>query len=72
MSSGRFGLPYCQRTSARNTAGLEDELRLCENKKSRQLPEPRSVLESAPILATRSGYKALEKDPARYRGSPKH
>jgi len=48
--------------------GLEDELRLCEQK-ILQLPEPRAVLESAPILATRSGYKALGKDPARYRGS---
>src|SRR5229473_2587063 len=48
--------------------GLEEELRLCEQKIV-QLPEPRSVLESAPILATRSGYKALGKDPARYRGS---
>jgi len=48
--------------------GLEDELRLCEQKIV-QLTEPRSVLESAPILATRSGYKALGKDPARYRGS---
>jgi DNA/RNA-binding domain of Phe-tRNA-synthetase-like protein len=33
------------------------------------LPEPRSVLESPQILATRAGYKALGKDPARYRGS---
>ncbi len=34
-----------------------------------KLGEPKSVLESAPILATRSAYKALGKDPARYRGS---
>lgn len=34
-----------------------------------QLPESRAVLESSKILATRSGYKALGKDPARYRGS---
>ena len=33
------------------------------------LPEPRSVLESSEILATRAAYKALGKDPARYRGS---
>jgi DNA/RNA-binding domain of Phe-tRNA-synthetase-like protein len=33
------------------------------------LPEPRGVLESSRILATRAGYKALGKDPARYRGS---
>jgi DNA/RNA-binding domain of Phe-tRNA-synthetase-like protein len=34
-----------------------------------KLPEPRAVLESPHILATRAGYKALGKDPARYRGS---
>jgi DNA/RNA-binding domain of Phe-tRNA-synthetase-like protein len=34
-----------------------------------RLPEPRAVLESPQILATRAGYKALGKDPARYRGS---
>jgi DNA/RNA-binding domain of Phe-tRNA-synthetase-like protein len=33
------------------------------------LAEPRSVLEAGPILATRAAYKALGKDPARYRGS---
>lgn len=34
-----------------------------------KLPEPRAVLEAAAIVATRAGYKALGKDPARYRGS---
>jgi len=34
-----------------------------------QLPEPRAVLESPQILKTRAAYKALGKDPARYRGS---
>lgn len=34
-----------------------------------KLPEPRAVLESPTIEATRRGYKALGKDPARYRGS---
>src|SRR5260370_12786153 len=33
------------------------------------LLEPRAVLESPQILATRAAYKALGKDPARYRGS---
>jgi DNA/RNA-binding domain of Phe-tRNA-synthetase-like protein len=33
------------------------------------LPDPKTLLESAPITATRRGYKALGKDPARYRGS---
>jgi DNA/RNA-binding domain of Phe-tRNA-synthetase-like protein len=48
--------------------GLEEALRLCEEKIAK-LPEPRAVLESSAILATRAGYKALGKDPARYRGS---
>jgi DNA/RNA-binding domain of Phe-tRNA-synthetase-like protein len=47
---------------------LDSELRAFEEKLLR-LPEPRSVLESAEILAARAGYKALGKDPARYRGS---
>jgi len=47
---------------------LAGELRLCEEK-ILKLPEPKAVLESAAILATRAGYKALGKDPARYRGS---
>lgn len=48
--------------------GLLDEMNSCENQ-ILELPEPRAVLESSKILATRSGYKALGKDPARYRGS---
>src|SRR3984893_12067735 len=35
----------------------------------RELPEPRAVLASPAILATRNGYRSLGKDPARYRGS---
>lgn len=54
---------------ARETSpALEEELRICEEK-ILKLPEPRAVLESSAILAARSGYKALGKDPARYRGS---
>src|SRR5580692_11681047 len=34
-----------------------------------KLPYPRGVLESGGITATRAAYKALGKDPARYRGS---
>jgi DNA/RNA-binding domain of Phe-tRNA-synthetase-like protein len=49
-------------------AELGDALRACEQKLLK-LPDPKAVLESAPILATRSAYKALGKDPARYRGS---
>jgi len=47
---------------------LLEELKASEDK-ILELPEPRAVLESSRILATRSGYKALGKDPARYRGS---
>jgi DNA/RNA-binding domain of Phe-tRNA-synthetase-like protein len=48
--------------------GLDEALRSCEEKIAK-LPEPRALLESSAILATRAGYKALGKDPARYRGS---
>jgi len=44
------------------------ELNNCEQAILR-LQEPRAVLESPQILATRAAYKALGKDPARYRGS---
>jgi DNA/RNA-binding domain of Phe-tRNA-synthetase-like protein len=47
---------------------LDQELRSCEERIIK-LPEPKAVLESAAILATRAAYKALGKDPARYRGS---
>jgi DNA/RNA-binding domain of Phe-tRNA-synthetase-like protein len=48
--------------------GLEQEIRACEEKISK-MGEPKAVLESATIIATRAAYKALGKDPARYRGS---
>jgi DNA/RNA-binding domain of Phe-tRNA-synthetase-like protein len=50
------------------SSGLEEALQACEQR-ILSLPDPRSVLESSAILSTRSGYKALGKDPARYRGS---
>jgi DNA/RNA-binding domain of Phe-tRNA-synthetase-like protein len=49
-------------------AALQEEMKACEAK-ILGLPEPRTVLESSKIRATRAGYKALGKDPARYRGS---
>ena len=48
--------------------GLDQELRACEGK-ILKMPEPKAVLEAGAILATRAAYKALGKDPARYRGS---
>jgi DNA/RNA-binding domain of Phe-tRNA-synthetase-like protein len=47
---------------------LISELNNCEQA-ILKLAEPRAVLESPQILATRAAYKALGKDPARYRGS---
>jgi DNA/RNA-binding domain of Phe-tRNA-synthetase-like protein len=48
--------------------GLLDEMKVRETE-ILHLPEPRALLESPKILATRAGYKTLGKDPARYRGS---
>lgn len=48
--------------------GLDHELHTCEER-ILKLAEPKTLLESAAILATRAAYKTLGKDPARYRGS---
>jgi DNA/RNA-binding domain of Phe-tRNA-synthetase-like protein len=47
---------------------LQEEMKLRETE-ILHLPDPRTLLESPKILATRAGYKTLGKDPARYRGS---
>ena len=47
---------------------LEALLRACEERFAKLL-DGRAALEAPSILATRAGYKALGKDPARYRGS---
>jgi len=49
-------------------AALDELLRGCEERIAK-LADPRAILEAPAILATRAGYKALGKDPARYRGS---
>ena len=49
-------------------ASLREELKACEER-ILKLPEPRAVLEAQQIASTRAAYKALGKDPARYRGS---
>ena len=57
------------RVNARETPhGLLEEMKVREME-ILHLPEPRALLESPKIMATRAGYKALGKDPARYRGS---
>jgi DNA/RNA-binding domain of Phe-tRNA-synthetase-like protein len=51
-----------------SAAGLLEELKKRDSE-IQKLPFARGVLESPPIVATRAAYKALGKDPARYRGS---
>jgi DNA/RNA-binding domain of Phe-tRNA-synthetase-like protein len=52
----------------RSPEALDTLLRACEERFSKSL-DGRAVLEAPAILAARAGYKALGKDPARYRGS---
>jgi DNA/RNA-binding domain of Phe-tRNA-synthetase-like protein len=49
-------------------AALVEELKLRENE-IQKLPLPRGVLAAPQVEATRAAYKALGKDPSRYRGS---
>lgn len=63
-----LGYVTAQVEAGASSPALREEVRACEQKVL-GLPEPRSLLESAQITATRAGYKALGKDPARYRGS---
>ena|SRR3974390_3254233 len=63
-----LGLLTSRVVTGETPQALLAEMKACEAEVLK-LPEPRAVLESSKILATRSGYKALGKDPARYRGS---
>jgi DNA/RNA-binding domain of Phe-tRNA-synthetase-like protein len=63
-----LGFMIARVVTGETSAGLWEEMAMRE-KEILGLPEPRAVLESSKILATRAGYKALGKDPARYRGS---
>jgi DNA/RNA-binding domain of Phe-tRNA-synthetase-like protein len=63
-----LGCVSAQVDAATSPAELIAELNSCEQA-ILHLPHPRTVLESPQILATRAAYKALGKDPARYRGS---
>jgi len=51
-----------------STAALLDEMKARETE-IQNLPFPRSVLASPQVESTRMAYKALGKDPSRYRGS---
>ena len=63
-----LGCVTAQVTAGEAPAALTEELRAM-GEKIAKLPEPRAVLEAPQITATRTAYKALGKDPARYRGS---
>ena len=63
-----LGCVIAQVEAPASPSTLITELDRCE-RAILSLPQPRSVLESPQILATRAAYKALGKDPARYRGS---
>lgn len=63
-----LGCVIAQVEAPASPSTLITELDRCEQA-ILSLPEPRSVLESPQILAMRAAYRALGKDPARYRGS---
>jgi DNA/RNA-binding domain of Phe-tRNA-synthetase-like protein len=67
-SRAALGCVEAEVETSTTPAALDEALRACDQRITK-LPEPRAVLESAAIMATRAGYKALGKDPARYRGS---
>jgi DNA/RNA-binding domain of Phe-tRNA-synthetase-like protein len=63
-----LGCVQCEVETEPTPAPLDELLRVCEERIVK-LADPRAILEAPAFLATRSGYKALGKDPARYRGS---
>jgi DNA/RNA-binding domain of Phe-tRNA-synthetase-like protein len=67
-SKAALGCVQAEVESGATPAALDEALRSCEERIAK-LSDPRAILEAPAILATRAGYKALGKDPARYRGS---
>ena len=63
-----LGCVQAEVEAGRTPAALEEALCAFEERIAR-LADPRAILQAPAILATRAGYKALGKDPARYRGS---
>jgi DNA/RNA-binding domain of Phe-tRNA-synthetase-like protein len=63
-----LGCVTAQVEAGASPAALLEEMK-ARTEEILRLPQPRSALESPQIDATRRGYKALGKDPARYRGS---
>jgi DNA/RNA-binding domain of Phe-tRNA-synthetase-like protein len=63
-----LGCVTAQAEARPSSAEMIEEMRARERDVLKP-PDPRAVLESPQIAATRAAYKALGKDPARYRGS---
>src|SRR5689334_15648089 len=63
-----LGCVTAQVKARASSVALLQEMKTRENE-IQKLPFPRGVLESAQVETTRKAYKALGKDPARYRGS---
>jgi len=63
-----LGCVQAEVEAGQTPAALEEALCASEERFAR-LADPRAILQAPAILATRAGYKALGKDPARYRGS---
>src|SRR5215831_11559945 len=63
-----LGCVQAEVAAGQTPVALEEALRASEERIAR-LADPRAILQAPAILATRAGYKALGKDPARYRGS---
>jgi len=63
-----LGLVTAQVHANETPEALVEEMTLCEAAVLK-IPDPRTILEAPAISSTRAGYKALGKDPARYRGS---
>ena len=68
VAKAALGCVEAEVESGATPAALDEELRACEERIAK-LADPRAILEAPAILTTRAGYKALGKDPARYRGS---
>jgi len=68
VAKAALGCVEAEVESGATPAALDEALRACEERIAK-LADPRAILEAPAILATRAGYKALGKDPARYRGS---
>jgi len=67
-ASATLALVEAEVTNGPAPPGLDEALRAFEER-IKKFADPRAILEAPAILATRAGYKALGKDPARYRGS---